>query len=85
MSQRIEPALLWDGSAFVESMAVVIDDSGRIAAVEPSTGEGEQWPDKALMPGFVNAHSHVFQRAMRGDGERFIEGVGSFWTWREHM
>jgi formimidoylglutamate deiminase len=85
MSQRIEPALLWDGSAFVESMAVVIDDAGRIAAVEPSTGQGEQWPDKALMPGFVNAHSHVFQRAMRGDGERFVEGVGSFWTWREHM
>lgn len=34
------------------------------------------------LPGFANAHSHAFHRALRGRSER--EG-GSFWTWRAAM
>ena len=30
------------------------------------------------LPGFVNAHSHTFQRALRGRA-----GGGDFWAWRE--
>jgi formiminoglutamate deiminase len=33
-------------------------------------------------PGFANAHSHAFHRALRG---RTGGGRGSFWTWREQM
>jgi formimidoylglutamate deiminase len=32
------------------------------------------------LPGFVNAHSHAFQRALRGRTEG-----GDFWAWREAM
>jgi formimidoylglutamate deiminase len=32
------------------------------------------------LPGFVNAHSHTFQRAMRGSA-----AGGDFWAWRENM
>jgi formimidoylglutamate deiminase len=32
------------------------------------------------IPGFVNAHSHAFQRALRGRA-----GGGDFWAWREEM
>jgi formimidoylglutamate deiminase len=32
------------------------------------------------LPGFVNAHSHAFQRALRGQ----VEG-GDFWGWRDAM
>jgi formimidoylglutamate deiminase len=32
------------------------------------------------LPGFVNAHSHAFQRALRGR----VEG-GDFWAWRDTM
>jgi formimidoylglutamate deiminase len=32
------------------------------------------------LPGFVNAHSHTFQRALRGRG-----AGGDFWAWREVM
>ena len=39
----------------------------------------------ALLPGFVNTHSHAFQRGLRGYGELFPAGAGSFWTWREAM
>jgi formiminoglutamate deiminase len=40
---------------------------------------------QALLPGFVSAHSHAFQRDLRGRGERFPAGSGSFWSWREAM
>ncbi|CAD7941922.1 unnamed protein product [Amoebophrya sp. A120] len=40
-------------------------------------------PENVLvMPGFVNCHSHAFQRGLRGKGE---EGKGDFWTWRQGM
>jgi formiminoglutamate deiminase len=50
-----------------------------------------------VIPGFANAHSHAFQRALRGrthgDVRRACGGAGppspptggSFWTWREQM
>jgi formimidoylglutamate deiminase len=37
-------------------------------------------PGRLALPGFVNAHSHAFQRALRGQ----VEG-GDFWAWRESM
>jgi formimidoylglutamate deiminase len=37
-------------------------------------------PARLTLPGFVNAHSHAFQRALRGKTEG-----GDFWAWRESM
>jgi formimidoylglutamate deiminase len=36
--------------------------------------------ESLILPGFVNAHSHTFQRALRGRA-----GGGDFWAWRELM
>lgn len=36
--------------------------------------------ERLTLPGFVNAHSHAFQRALRGR----VDG-GDFWAWREAM
>jgi formimidoylglutamate deiminase len=36
--------------------------------------------ERLSLPGFVNAHSHAFQRRMRGRAEG-----GDFWAWRESM
>jgi formimidoylglutamate deiminase len=36
--------------------------------------------DSITLPGFVNAHSHTFQRALRGRA-----GGRDFWAWRELM
>ena len=44
--------------------------SGRFAAVA----------ERLAIPGFANAHSHAFQRALRGRTEG-----GDFWAWRELM
>jgi formimidoylglutamate deiminase len=49
------------------------------------TADVERLPRRALLPGFVDAHSHAFQRGLRGRGERFPAGAGSFWSWREEM
>jgi formiminoglutamate deiminase len=38
--------------------------------------------DGLTLPGLANAHSHAFQRALRG---RTQADRGSFWTWREQM
>jgi formiminoglutamate deiminase len=64
---------------------VLVDTDGdRIARVLPGAEAG---PDAVrlgglVVPGFANAHSHAFQRALRG---RSQAGRGSFWTWREQM
>jgi formimidoylglutamate deiminase len=40
----------------------------------------------ASIPAMVNAHSHAFQRALRGRGERPSPGQSDdFWTWRTEM
>jgi formimidoylglutamate deiminase len=36
--------------------------------------------DRLVLPGFVNAHSHTFQRALRGRA-----AGGDFWAWRDVM
>jgi len=42
--------------------------------------------DRAIFPGLVNAHSHAFQRVIRGRTEyRTTSDKDSFWTWREMM
>ena len=40
---------------------------------------------QALLPGIVNAHSHAFQRGLRGKAETFGDGSGTFWSWRDAM
>jgi formimidoylglutamate deiminase len=44
-------------------------------------------PTALRLPGFVNAHSHAFQRALRGVVERIDHAHphDDFWTWREAM
>jgi cytosine/adenosine deaminase-related metal-dependent hydrolase len=92
--RRLAAELTWTGERFATGVVVAVDSDGRIAAVEEG-GAGEEGgaddatverlPRRALLPGFVNAHSHAFQRGLRGRGERFPAGAGSFWSWREEM
>jgi formiminoglutamate deiminase len=77
--------LAWLGGDTAES-GVLIDVGGdRIAAVTsgvPAPLSGAVRLDGLTLPGLANAHSHAFQRALRG---RTQKGTGSFWTWREQM
>ncbi|WP_273886645.1 formimidoylglutamate deiminase [Rubrobacter naiadicus] len=79
MSTTLLPDLILD-SRGVRSGIGVSFEGGIITRLGPS-GEGERLPGRALAPGFVNDHSHAFQRALRGRSER----TGDFWSWRETM
>jgi formiminoglutamate deiminase len=77
--------LAWLGGAGAESGVVVEVEDGRIASVEAGAAappSGARRLEGLTLPGFANAHSHAFQRALRG---RTQQGTGSFWTWREQM
>ncbi len=58
----------------------------RIVRVGP-VKVGERLRGRALVPGFVNDHSHAFQRGLRGLVERMdaTRPQDDFWTWRERM
>lgn len=86
MKELIEADLTYLGRAFERGVQVEIED-GRIVRVGRGLGAAptRRLQRRALLPGFVNAHSHAFQRFLRGRGETFPQGAGSFWTWREAM
>src|SRR6266700_4004533 len=70
-----------------------ISDDGRIASISQKNvgaqciapSETLFLPSVALLPGFVNTHSHVFQRALRGHTHRPLSKQDTFWTWRRAM
>jgi len=84
----------WTGSRFSRDVAVRVGADGRIELVGPAGPSSPHdardpqridLPGCALLPGFVNAHSHAFQRGLRGTPQRFESGSGDFWTWRHTM
>ncbi len=83
----LAPELLYQDGAFRSGLALQIDE-GRIHKIEPLVHQkARRLPRKALLPGLVNAHSHAFQRAIRGRTEfRNPDHPGDdFWSWRELM
>ncbi|MPZ00261.1 MAG: formimidoylglutamate deiminase [Actinophytocola sp.] len=74
-----EHALLPDGPAAAVSITI---DGDRITDVVPDTPRTGTVLPGLITPGFANAHSHAFHRALRG---RTHSGGGTFFTWRERM
>lgn len=82
--------LLWCELAWLgEDMpvrGVVIESDGElihsVAAGVAEPPSGAEVLRGLVIPGLANAHSHAFQRALRG---RTQTTNGSFWTWRRQM
>jgi formiminoglutamate deiminase len=77
--------LAWLGGPEPEPGVLLELDGETIAQVTAGirhAPEGAHRLRGLVLPGFANAHSHAFQRALRG---RVQDVRGSFWTWREHM
>ena len=85
MRRTLVPDLLLDSHGAYRGVGVTVED-GRVTGVGPAH-DGERLPGRALAPGFVNAHSHAFQRNLRGQVERLepAHPHDDFWTWRERM
>lgn len=84
--QILEANLTWTGSRFEQGVQVEVDSNGRISRVGSLGLQAtHELPRSALLPGMVSAHSHAFQRGLRGLGQQFPSGRGSFWSWREAM
>jgi formimidoylglutamate deiminase len=81
------PDFIYAGNRFQSGLALVGDRNGKIDSVTPSNGLQEPVPltNRALLPGLVNAHSHAFQRVIRGRTEYRSRDKDNFWTWREMM
>ncbi|MSP61656.1 MAG: formimidoylglutamate deiminase [Myxococcales bacterium] len=88
----LEPKYVYVDGVLKENTAVLMsatDGTGKIVSVG-RRGHDDlasfPLPQSALLPGFVNAHSHAFQRGLRGWAQHSAPGVeDSFWTWREAM
>jgi formimidoylglutamate deiminase len=84
------PDLLYMNGRFESEMALVCDARGYITQIarasEVAARSIHHLRNRALLPGLVNAHSHAFQRVIRGRTEyRTGQERDSFWTWREMM
>src|SRR5690348_13124363 len=91
--KHLLPDYVYTTQGLQANMIVSISDDGRITSIRQQN-EGAQFiapseilplPAMALLPGFVNAHSHVFQRALRGHTHRPLSKQDTFWTWRHAM
>ncbi|WP_069164109.1 formimidoylglutamate deiminase [Nocardia altamirensis] len=74
-----EYAWLPDGLAAAVTIEV---RGGTIQSVRAGTERTGTVLPGLTIPGFANAHSHAFHRALRG---RTQHDQGTFWTWRERM
>lgn len=82
----IAAELTWLDGRFERGVRLHLGADGRIASIARTADAPDPaLAGKALLPGFVNVHSHAFQRALRGRGEVFPPAMGDFWSWREAM
>src|SRR5713101_9886180 len=89
--KHLVPDYIYTPQGLQSNMVVSITDDGRIASIKPQgetnlpPSDVSVLPGVALLPGFVNTHSHVFQRALRGHTHRPLSKQDTFWTWRSAM
>ncbi|GHO84969.1 formimidoylglutamate deiminase [Dictyobacter formicarum] len=84
----LAPDYVYTPQGLMPNQVVQISDEGMILAIadrESDVEVTESLPGMALLPGFVNTHSHAFQRALRGHTQRRLSAHDTFWTWRNAM
>jgi formimidoylglutamate deiminase len=89
MNTLYRPELLYCEGRFIAGGELLVGGDGRVVGVTVATEISEaqviDLPGKALLPGFVNAHSHSFQRLIRGKSESRVVSGRDFWSWRGTM
>lgn len=88
MQQVWAADLIYVDGRFESDRVIVCDEAGKISEITDAEAfpNATRLKNRALLPGMVNAHSHAFQRVIRGRTEhRSQHSNDSFWTWREQM
>ncbi|HEY1499644.1 MAG TPA: formimidoylglutamate deiminase [Acidobacteriaceae bacterium] len=88
MTTLYRPELLFADSRFIRNAGLLVSDSGSVQAITASDAASDiivDLPRRALLPGFVNVHSHAFQRLIRGKSESRAVAGKDFWSWRGTM
>ncbi len=85
-----QPELLFADGTFHSNYAVETSQDGTILFVGPRgqasrDAEVRRLTHRALLPGFIDVHSHSFQRALRGKAETRRRSGPDFWSWRNLM
>jgi formimidoylglutamate deiminase len=81
-----QPDLLLAGGQVREGACLSVAGGAVVAVGAPAPGaERVRLPGKAVLPGLVSAHSHSFQRAIRGRTQVRHPGRSDFWSWRQAM
>ncbi len=92
----LHPDAIFTGARLCQDTVLAIGADGRVQALltpadaAHSGVDIERLPGQVLMPGLCDAHSHAFQRAIRGRVQHRIAGgagatADSFWSWRAAM
>jgi formimidoylglutamate deiminase len=83
------PDFVYRDGKFESGVALFADADGRITRFSRSESDmpnALRLPNRAMLPGLVNAHSHTFQRVIRARTEYRTKAIrDTFWTWREAM
>ncbi|MEZ4458227.1 MAG: formimidoylglutamate deiminase [bacterium] len=76
--------IYWE-NVWVENATVAVADDQILGLTDAE--DVTDLGDKAIIPGFINTHSHAFQRAIRGRTEHVLSSrlEDDFWTWRDAM
>jgi formimidoylglutamate deiminase len=84
--RALRPDYLFSGGHVLSGPSLLVSDGVVQGVGEPPAG-AEVIPlrGRALLPGMVAAHSHAFQRAIRGRTEHRSHPRDDFWSWREAM
>ena len=87
MATVFAPEFLYAAGQLQPGATLAVSDDGRVLAQAPAGARVVKLPGKLLLPGLVNAHSHAFQRLLRGRTEYVAKGreADDFWSWRELM
>ncbi len=86
MSTLYRPELLYSQPAFTGGPGLLVSSTGSVLAGDSNApATVVDLPGKALFPGFVNTHSHSFQRLIRGKSESRVTSGRDFWSWRGTM
>ena len=76
---------LHDGEKWHNDVVLKINSEGLIESIEKGVRGSAEYKFELVVPGFHNAHSHAFQRAMAGWCEKKQARQDSFWSWRTQM